>query len=314
MSKITKPSELKVQKTIAILIYGQPGIGKTTLGLSAPAPLLLDFDGGVHRVNPAHHVDTVQVESWEDVDEVLNDDLRDYKSIVIDTAGKMLDFMSAYLIKKDPKLGKADGSLTLQGFGARKYAFVNFLKRVDALGKNLVFIAHDKEDKDGEQKVIRPEIGGSSSGDLVKELDLVGYAEAIGKNRTISFDPTEKYYGKNTCHLPARITLPGLIDADGNALPDKPNELLTNIFRSYQQHLETRKEVTTKYNKLMEEIKLQIDGIADASTANDFVSWISDVEHIWDSKLQAGRLFKSKQTEIGLILNVKTKQYEQKAA
>ena len=46
MGLIKKPNELSVKQTLSALIYGQPGMGKTTLALSAPLPLLLDFDGG----------------------------------------------------------------------------------------------------------------------------------------------------------------------------------------------------------------------------------------------------------------------------
>lgn len=310
MSKIRKPAELQVQKTIKALIYGQPGLGKSTLALSAPSPLHLDFDRGVHRVNPAHHKDTLQVDSWEDVLEVLNDDISSYKTIIIDTAGKMLDFMTAYLIKNDPKLGKPDGSLTLQGYGARKGAFVAFLRQVDQIGKHLIFVAHDKEEKDGEQKIVRPEIGGSSSGDLIKELDLVGYMEAKGKTRTISFDPCEKYYGKNTCNLQSVIKLQVLIDDKGAPVQDKPNDLLTQIIADYQVYLEKRKVITKNYNELMAAVKENLDLVTDASTANEFVKWVTTQDHIWDSKVQAGQLFKAKQKSLGLILNPKTQQYE----
>ena len=50
MGLIKKPNELTVKNALSALIYGQPGMGKTTLALSSPQPLLLDFDGGVHRV------------------------------------------------------------------------------------------------------------------------------------------------------------------------------------------------------------------------------------------------------------------------
>ena len=72
MGLIKKPNELTVKNALSALIYGQPGMGKTTLALSSPQPLLLDFDGGVHRVNAAHRVDTVQISKWEEVDEVPN--------------------------------------------------------------------------------------------------------------------------------------------------------------------------------------------------------------------------------------------------
>ena len=203
MGLIRKPSELQVQTTIKALLYGQPGIGKTTDALSAPNPVLLDFDNGVHRVNVVHQTDTLQVASYNDFLAVLQSgELAPYKTIVIDTAGKMLDYMGAWLIQNDPKLGQRDGSLSLKGYGARKTEFIRVLKTISIMGKHLVFVAHEREEKEGDQKIIRPEIGGSSAGDLIKELDLVGYVQAIGKQRTISFDPCEKFYGKNTCNLP----------------------------------------------------------------------------------------------------------------
>ena len=104
MGLIKKPNELTVKNALSALIYGQPGMGKTTLALSSPQPLLLDFDGGVHRVNAAHRVDTVQISKWEEVDEVLTSgEIAEYKTIVIDTAGKMLSFMDKYIMKNNPK-------------------------------------------------------------------------------------------------------------------------------------------------------------------------------------------------------------------
>ena len=100
MGLIKKPNELTVKSTLSALIYGQPGMGKTTLALSSPHPLLLDFDGGVHRVNAAHRVDTVQITKWEEVNEVLSSpEVAEYQTIVIDTAGKMLSFMDVYIMQ-----------------------------------------------------------------------------------------------------------------------------------------------------------------------------------------------------------------------
>lgn len=59
MTLIRKPNEIQIQGKIKMLIYGQPGMGKTTMALSAPDPLLIDCDNGVQRVNPAHISDTV---------------------------------------------------------------------------------------------------------------------------------------------------------------------------------------------------------------------------------------------------------------
>ena len=65
MSLIKKSNELVIPTTVKMMIYGQAGMGKSTVALSAPKPLLLDFDNGVKRMNMAHleNIDTVQVTS-----------------------------------------------------------------------------------------------------------------------------------------------------------------------------------------------------------------------------------------------------------
>ena len=97
MSLIKKSNELVIPTTVKMMIYGQAGMGKSTVALSAPKPLLLDFDNGVKRMNMAHleNIDTVQVTSWSDVQQVLQEDLSGYQTIVVDTIGKMMDFIKA---------------------------------------------------------------------------------------------------------------------------------------------------------------------------------------------------------------------------
>lgn len=98
MSLIKKSNELVIPTTVKMMIYGQAGMGKSTVALSAPKPLLLDFDNGVKRMNMAHleNIDTVQVTSWSDVQQVLQEDLSAYQTIVVDTIGKMMDFIITY--------------------------------------------------------------------------------------------------------------------------------------------------------------------------------------------------------------------------
>ena len=54
------------QKFSAIL-YGSPGVGKTTLALSAPDPVLIDFDRGVSRVRAQHRKPTIVCKTYEEV-------------------------------------------------------------------------------------------------------------------------------------------------------------------------------------------------------------------------------------------------------
>ncbi len=98
MGLIKKSNELVIPQTVKMMIYGQAGMGKTTVALSAPKPLLLDFDNGVKRVNLAHleNVDIVQVDNWKEIQQLLQQDQADitpYQTIVVDTIGKMMDYI-----------------------------------------------------------------------------------------------------------------------------------------------------------------------------------------------------------------------------
>ncbi|WP_286156254.1 AAA family ATPase, partial [Parabacteroides goldsteinii] len=208
----------------------------------------------------------------------------------------------------DPKLGQRDGSLSLKGYGVRKTMFINFLSQCSMMGKNLIFVAHEREEKDGENRIVRPEIGGSSAGDLIKELDLVGYMQAIGSERTISWSPTEKFYAKNTCNLPPMQKIPIIIDASGNVTGQ--NIFLSSIFDSYQAYLKKQADISNDYEALIDVVKENVELIVDADTANAVTENMGKLQHIWDSKLKAGLMIRDKCNSLGLKLNKLTKKYE----
>ena len=310
MGLIKKPSELSVKATLSVLIYGQPGIGKTTLGVSAPNAVLFDYDGGVQRINGAHQVATLQPTSWEDTNLALQEianEMPEVQTIVIDTVGKMLDYMSAYIIRNDAKMAMRDGSLSLKGYGVRKQMFVNFIKQLALMGKNVIFIAHEREERRGEETFKRPEIGGSSANDLIKELDLVGYMYAIGKERVITFDPAEYYYAKNTCNLPAAIKLPVVVDETGKA---SQNVAMANIVKSYETAQVKRQSMTAEYEQVLDIIAETMTYATDADSLNEAMAKVFGLEQIYDSLLKAQRAVAAKGKELGLTYNKITKKYE----
>lgn len=310
MGIIKRPSELSVKATLSVLIYGQPGIGKTTFGVSAPEAVLFDYDGGVQRINGAHQVPTLQPTSWEDTNEALKEialEMPEVKTIVIDTVGKMLDLMSAYIIKNDPKMAMRDGSLSLKGYGVRKTMFVNFIKQLAMMGKNVVFIAHEREERRGEETFKRPEIGGSSANDLIKELDLVGYMYAVGKERVVTFDPAEYYYAKNTCNLPAAMKLPMVVDEQGRGTS---NVAFSNIVKSYKTAQEARQETTAEYEMLLDKITAVVGEAHNAESLNGAMCEVFGYEHIYDSLLRAKKAVAKKGAELKVVYNQAKKCYE----
>lgn len=312
MSIIKKPSELEAKKTITMLVYGQPGVGKTTLGCSAPDAVLFDYDGGVQRINGAHRVPTVQVKSWEDTNTALQEitrEMPEVKTIVIDTVGKMLDYMSDYIIRNNSRMKKSDGTLSLQGYGLRKQMFIDFIKQTSILGKNIIFVAHEKEEKRGDDTVKRPDIGGSSANDLVKELDLVGYMQMLGKERTIAFNPTEWYYAKNTCNLPPVAKLPLVVDDSGVAVND--NNFIRRVLATYKSSQDKTMETTKKYDALIGSITTAVSISKTADELNKILVSIRDEKNqVYNSRLIGEKKVATRAKELGLTYNQIEAKYE----
>lgn len=216
MSKIKKKEEIELPKTIVGCLYGQPGIGKTTLALSAPKPLLLDTDNGIHRVQSEYRVDCVQVKSYEDILEVLEEDLSDYETIVIDTLGELVNFMLKYFADKDKSLITRGGTYNIKIWGFIKQEFQNLKMKLQLLNKHLIFVSHTKEDKDGEIKNYRMDVAGSTSETVTKILDFLGFCEMLGKSRSISFSPSARFYAKNSIELNDYLEIPQLKTGDKN--------------------------------------------------------------------------------------------------
>lgn len=293
MAKITKASEPIKASAIKALIYGEPGIGKSTLGLSAPKPLLIDCDGGIRRVSPQFRRDYIAVESWKDILDVTTDNLAEYDTFVVDTVGRALDFLSAHIINENYKLQNG-GALTLQGWGVLGNTFKTFLAAMNTSGKNLIFIAHLKESVDNDTRFFRPDISGQTAGNIIRDMDLVGYMQSRSNKRTISFDPTDNYYGKNACELPSIIQVPDLNEV-------RTSKPLTDIFATYHAKLASQAEIIKQYNDFINGQLKVIAKIKNADQANEMIEAMQGLESIWDSHIVIKKRLSEKCKQIGLM-------------
>lgn len=199
MLKIVKETDVIKVEHLITCIYGAPGLGKTSLGFTASRPLLLDFDAGAYR--SAFRKDSVQIAKWADVEGITADDLTNYDTVIIDTAGRALDAISMQLIEKNPKFKGFGGALSLQGYGALKSTFTAWLKTVRGFGKDIVLIAHMDEQRNGDETVERLDVQGGSKAEIYKVADAMGrlYME---KTRRLNFSPSDTAFGKNPGALP----------------------------------------------------------------------------------------------------------------
>lgn len=310
MSLIRKSTELNIPTNVKMMIYGQAGMGKSTVALSAPKPLLLDFDNGVKRMNMAHleNIDTVQVTSWNDVQLVLQEDLSVYQTIVVDAIGKMMDFIITY------KCGTRQPSI--RDWGGINAEFSWMTRTLSSLKKHIIFVAHRDTRKEGDDTVFIPALREKSYNSIVTELDLLGYLEMKSERgvqrRTITFDPTSRNDGKNTCNLPSVMEVPTILDKNGN--PTTKNDFIsTRIIAPYLTMLQSKKAEQEAYNKVLSDITGRLELVADAASANDFIAHIDDFNHVGSSKMKASMMLAAKAKELGLIFNKETKTYSDAA-
>lgn len=309
MGLIKKSNELAIPSTVKMMIYGQAGMGKTTVALSAPKPLLLDFDNGVKRVNMAHleGIDIVPVENWGQIQELLLQsvaELTPYQTIVVDTIGKMMDFIVMHCCgQRQPQI---------RDWGRINQEFTWFTRALSALNKHIVFVAHRDTRKEGEETVFIPALREKSYNSIVTELDLLGYLEMKSERgiqtRTITFDPTSRNDGKNTCNLPSVMSIPTILN--NKAQPTAPNIFISEkVIYPYLSMLEVKQEERRKYDELIGTIQNDVNKITDAKSANDFAARINEYKHIGSSMSKARSLFRAKVNELGLIYDTENKTY-----
>lgn len=308
---IKKPAEMiNTENRFRVLIAGYPGIGKTTLGLSAPKPLLIDVDFGINRTMASVRTDYIQPETYEELLNDLKGDLSDYETIVIDTGGKLLDLMKAYVIKNDIKNAKKDGTLSLQGYGAVGREFTRFMNYIYfELRKHCVIIFHAVEEKQDEETKLRILVEGSTKNTVWQNVELGGFMEMRGNKKTIGFDNCERYFAKSSFGIKGNYTIPEL---DGNI----PNDFLTKLFEQANKNIQEESKIFEEERKQCAEIVQKYTDIIATMTVenvNDVMEQIKGIDnHVLTSEKEIKAHFAEKIKELNLVWNKDKQQYEAK--
>lgn len=292
---IVKPSEMKFEgKKLFIIVAGVPGIGKTTLALSAPKPLLIDLDKGVDRVETRYRTDTDVVSSYEELRSDLEKaDLSPYETIVIDTGGKLLEMLKPVVIARDQKNAQTNGELSLKGYGAVKKMFNEFVTFVKSLNKHLVMVFHATEVADGETTKLRIRMEGKSRDEVWDSVDIGGFMEMRGNKRTIGFSNCDRYYAKGTHGIHGVYDIPTL--ANGNN-----NTFLTDLINNVINDLTSENKEFTEYQELMRVLLPHITSADNARLLNKAYDEVKKANHKLTSKNELWNALNERAKALGL--------------
>lgn len=300
---IRNPNDIQEgAKKIRMLIAGYPGIGKSTLALSAPNPLHIDVDFGIDRIEPRYRKPYIQPKSY---DEILGDltpmNLQDFDTLVFDTGGKLISLMSLWAIKKDPKYGQRDGSLSLKGYGFVGKEFVRLMDYCFyELKKNIVVVFHATEEKDGDSTRLRIKVEGQTKNNVWEPMDLGGFVEMYGNDRTIGFSNCERYFAKGTRGIHGIYKIPALG-------PGSQNDFLTKLFEEYNSKAAEEVAANAKENEAYEQVMQEgskiIAGIKDADTVNAAMQPFKNLQHHLTSSRELNAMWKAKIAALGLVFD-----------
>lgn len=323
---IVKPENLTFSdKKVRILIAGFPGIGKTTLALSAPKPLYIDVDLSAERINrevlnlaagvaqPRDYKELRQdlgIGCNENELQVVRKNLADFQTIVVDTGGKLLTIMGQYGKSIEPKYGQRDGSLSLKGYGWLGKEFQRFLDHIIyQLDKHIVIVFHTVEEKDGDDTKLRIKAEGSSKNSVWEVMDLGGFMEMRGNQRTIGFSNCERYFAKGTRGIHGVYPVPELT-------PGMPNDFLSKLFQEYNavsaREAEKAAEEKAAYDEAMTEGYQIIATVVDADTATAALPKIKAIKHALTSEKELSVAFNSQIKALDLMWDKVLKQYTPK--
>ena len=289
-------------KKFSMILYGSPGVGKTTLALSAPDPILIDFDRGMSRVKAQHRKPAIFCNTYE---EVLNDiqspAMKDFQTIVVDTGGSFITFLQDWAMRSDPKVNRQkNGAISLKGFGAVKQEFVRFTNYVkDSMDKNLIYVFHSQEqsDKDG-NATQRLMCEGAAKNIVWTPCDFGGYVQMIGNQRVVCFTPEQEYFAKGCHGITGQIAVPELG-------PNDENNFISKLFDIAKANIAAEADayapIKEQYDRVMETVRKMLDTVTDAESANKVSADIQALQHASTSKKEASKMLSDKAKSLGLM-------------
>ena len=310
---IVKPENMNFSgKNLIMIISGLPGTGKTTLALSAPDVLLIDTDKGMARVNPAHRKDASICATYEEVLADLKAAEGQYKTIVIDTCGKLIDYMKDWVVRHPemfPKGAKTSGGISLQGFGFVKQEFIRLSDELTQKF-NVIYLFHETLTKQDEGVFYELLVEGAARTVVWQPADLGAHLFIMNGKRYLGFTPTEQYTAKAAYGIKGLVEVPEL--ADG-----QPNDFLAKLFSKVRDNLskESADLAPQKlaYLKAMKEAKEICAAVNAPEDVSEAAKALKMLDHALTSEKEATVLLKERISELNIVWDKAAKAYVYKS-
>lgn len=175
---------------LKIGIYGDSGVGKTTLAASSPKPLFINIEGGEAALLGREDISIIKVEDYRAVDKIysfLKSGDHEFETVIIDSLTELqkraMDMVLEGEGREMPHQGSWGQSMEYVRRTVRKFRDLNM---------HVIFIMGLADRKDGMTGMTTemPNLPGKLGQEIPSYLDILGYM-------TMSIDAKTKTYSRN---------------------------------------------------------------------------------------------------------------------
>ena len=177
------------ERTINLLTYGDPGVGKTVFcGSADEIPelrkvLVLDVEGGTMSIGERYpNVDVIRVEQFSDMTDIRNELMfgrqHGYRTVVLDSLTEMQKLSMDGVMGKAVKDSDVDPDIPrMRDWGANIAQMRRIVRQFRDLPLHVLFTALEMSDKDSRTGVTmrKPSMSGKVASEVSGFMDLVLY-------------------------------------------------------------------------------------------------------------------------------------------
>ncbi len=202
-----------------ILIYGDPGVGKTHFAGFAPKPLVFDYERSTetYRGIPelASTVKIYRNPSWANLNKLTDEAIAspDIDTLVFDTVSRMqVHHTREYVEPLALKDSQRDKDIPyLHDYRKVTNMMDRYFEKLQAAPINVIFIAHQRTEMEELTKkvTIRPDLTPELGRLLTGLINVVGYLEVTsgptGVKRNLYVNPTGRIVAKNRLNITDKV-------------------------------------------------------------------------------------------------------------